>query len=86
MDSIEAIDEIYNNLTVKIEHANKNYPKLLRLWSRYFEKHTLLYKTVLKDLSQFINNVNDLPCDLNENNILMLYLISNYNNDININN
>ena len=84
MNSNESIDEIYNNSIEKIKNINKKYPKLSHLWSCYFEKNTQLYKQVLKDLNYFIDNVSNIPNDLNENDILMLYLIS--NNNININN
>lgn len=75
---ISNIDETYNNFKNKIEELNNSYPNLSKLWLCYLKKHTLLYKKVLEETSNFIENIH-LQHDLNETNILMLYFILNNN-------
>ena len=74
MDLMDKIDEIYNNAICKIDNK---YPNISQLWLNYLEKHTILYKKVLRDFNNFIE-IN--KTELSKENILMLYLI--LNNDI----
>jgi len=77
------MDISYNEIKNKLSKINSKYPRVTELWLCYLEKHTLLYKNVLKETNNFIQTVDDkLLEDMTENNILSLYLI--LNNDINI--
>ena len=80
----DKLDETYIHFKNKIETIKKDYPLLSNVWLHYLKKHTMLFKKVLNDIHFFTENVYNLPDDLNENNILMLYFI--LNNNININN
>ena len=75
------MDISYNEIKTKLIKIKSKYPRLTELWLCYLQKHTLLYKNVLKETNNFIETVDDiLPDDMNKNNILFLYLI--LNNDI----
>ena len=79
------MDISYNEIKIKLNKIKSKYPRLTELWLCYLQKHTLLYKNVLKETNHFIETVDDILLeDMNKNNILFLYLI--LNNDININN
>ena len=77
------MDISYNEIKTKLNKIKSKYPRLTELWLCYLQKHTLLYKNVLKETNHFIETVDDILLeDMNKNNILFLYLI--LNNDINI--
>tara|TARA_X000000368_G_scaffold403856_1_gene379261 strand:+ start:2122 stop:2355 length:234 start_codon:yes stop_codon:yes gene_type:complete len=77
------MDISYNEIKIKLNKIKSKYPRLTELWLCYLQKHTLLYKNVLKETNHFIETVDDILLeDMNKNNILFLYLI--LNNDINI--
>ena len=77
------MDISYNEIIYKLDEMKSKYPRLTELWLFYLQKHTLLYKKILKETSNFIEKVDELLIeDMNENNILCLYLLS--DNNINI--
>ena len=77
------MDISYNEIIYKLNEMKIKYPKLTELWLCYLQKHTLLYKKILKETSNFIDKVDELLIeDMSESNILCLYLLS--NNYINI--
>jgi len=79
------MDIKYDNLKDKLDNIKSKYPKLSQIWLSYLKKHTILYEKVLNEVNTFINNVDETNVNLNEMNIIMLYLIMNndMNNDIN---
>ena len=77
MDNInKEIDKLFYEMKQKV--LNMNNPTLVKIWMNYLKKHTILYKRVINEVDKFI--INEKLCDLNERDILLLYLI----NDINI--
>ena len=77
MDNInKEIDKLFYEMKQKL--LNMNNPTLVKIWMNYLKKHTILYKRVINEVDKFI--INEKLCDLNERDILLLYLI----NDINI--
>tara|TARA_B110000908_G_C9814503_1_gene254382 strand:- start:170 stop:412 length:243 start_codon:yes stop_codon:yes gene_type:complete len=77
MDNInKEIDKLFYEMKQKV--LNMNNPTLVKIWMNYLKKHTILYKRVINEVDKFI--INETLCDLNERDILLLYLI----NDINI--
>ena len=77
------MDISYNEIIYKLNEMKNKYPKLTELWLCYLQKHTLLYKKILKETNNFIEKADELLIrDMSERNILSLYLLS--NNNINI--
>jgi hypothetical protein len=72
----DEIDKLFDEMKQKL--LNMNNPTLVKIWMNYLKKHTILYKRVINEVDKFI--INEKLCDLNERDILLLYLI----NDINI--
>jgi hypothetical protein len=75
VNSMDAIDTIYNTMVNKLD--TDKYPNISQLWINYLEKHTNLYKNILKEFNNFIESN---KIELSKDNILRLYLI--LNNDI----
>jgi hypothetical protein len=71
----DEIDKLFNEMKQKL--LNMNNPTLVKIWMNYLKKHTILYKRVINEVDKFIINE---KCDLNDRDILLLYLL----NDINI--
>lgn len=72
----DEIDKLFDEMKQKL--LNMNNPTLVKIWMNYLKKHTILYKRVINEVDKII--INEKLCDLNERDILLLYLI----NDINI--
>ena len=71
----DEIDKLFYEMKQKL--LNMNNPSLVKSWMNYLKKHTILYKRVINEVDKFIINE---KCDLNDRDILLLYLL----NDINI--